>query len=140
MSPQFPGHDVSASSAQSVCNASDTTGCHLTWSVVSSSAAFSAFSAVLAGLMFAGMVLLLTRELREYRASSPTTGLHRPIGGQFASWVDPFMARPVAFMLGSLFCWIVAAFPCAALGGGYQDRKHPDRKGFVGGRAPCRRA
>ncbi|TMG60717.1 MAG: hypothetical protein E6H86_12835 [Chloroflexi bacterium] len=103
---------------------------------MSSSAAFSAFSAVLAGLMFAGMVLLLTRELREYRASSPTTGLHRPIGGQFASWVDPFMARPVAFMLGSLFCLIVAAFLYAAMAGDYQDPNNPDVKQFVEGAMP----
>jgi hypothetical protein len=55
--------------------------------------------------MFAGMVLLLTRELKSYS------------GGELNSEIDQELWRPIAFMFSALFSLVIAAFLFAATSG-----------------------
>jgi len=94
----------------------------LAWSLISSASTLSGFSAVLAAFMFAALVLLLTRELREYSR------------GRFQSAIDPQIGRPVAFMFGAFFSLVMAAFLFAAMTGEEADRANP--KQFLEGALP----
>lgn len=94
----------------------------LGWSLISSALALSGFSAVLAAFMFAGMVLLLTRELRQYS------------GGRLQSAIDPQIGRPIAFMFAAFFSLVMAAFLFAAMTGEEADKANP--KQFIEGALP----
>jgi hypothetical protein len=78
---------------------------------------------VLAAFMFAAMVLLLTRELREYG------------GGKIRSAIDPRIGRPIAFMFTAFFSLVMAAFLFAAMTGEEADKANPRQ--FVEGAMPA---
>src|SRR5712664_3048108 len=94
----------------------------LGWSLISSALALSGFSAVLAAFMFAALVLLLTRELREYSR------------GKLQSAIDPQIGRPIAFMFAAFFSLVMAAFLFAAMTGEEADKANP--KQFIEGALP----
>jgi hypothetical protein len=94
----------------------------LAWSLVSSSATLSGFSAVLAAFMFAAMILLLTRELKEYSH------------GKFQSAIDSQIGRPIAFMFSAFFSLVMAAFLFAAITGEEADKANPRQ--FIEGALP----
>ncbi len=73
--------------------------------------------------MFAAMVLLLTRELREYSR------------GRFQSAIDPQIGRPIAFMFAAFFSLVMAAFLFAAMTGEEADKANP--KQFIQGALPA---
>jgi len=127
--------DVACSSlaAQAVASGSR---CHLDWSLIASAGAFSSFAALLAGITFAGMVLLLARELYAYRGPERAKLFQSTMGGRFVSKVDPLIGRPIAFMIGALFSLVVAAFLFAAITGETFDAPAPDVKQFVEGALP----
>jgi len=95
----------------------------LDWSLISSAATLSGFSAVLAAFMFAAMVLLLTREPREYA------------GGKVRSAIDPRIGRPIAFMFTAFFSLVMAAFLFAAMTGEEADKANPRQ--FIEGAMPA---
>jgi hypothetical protein len=94
----------------------------LSWSLISSAPALSAFAGVLAGFMFTAMVLLFTRELKEYSRGRVTMG------------VDPGIGRPITFMFASFFSLIMAAFLFASMTG--EDAYKSDARQFIEGTLP----
>ena len=94
------------------------------WSVVTSSTPFSAFAAVMAALMFAAMVLLLTREVHL-----------GPEGRVVGISTERSIENPLTFMFGSFFSLVVAAFLFAATAGDQDPITHI--KQFVEGSMPA---
>jgi hypothetical protein len=85
------------------------------WSAIGSSPAFSAFSGVLAALMFAAMVLLLTREVQ-----ITSGGRVVDVATEPRTWIE----KPLVFMFGSFFSLVVAAFLFAAMSGEEASASH----------------
>jgi hypothetical protein len=94
------------------------------WTVVASSTPFSNFAAVLAALMFAAMVLLLTREVQV-----------GPEGKLLGASTEHSIEIPLTFMFGSFFSLVVAAFLFAAMAGDQEPLSQV--KQFVEGSMPA---
>jgi hypothetical protein len=92
------------------------------WSAIRASIAFSGFSGVLAALMFAAMVLLLTREV-QIRPDETMIGV--------ATEPRASLEMPLAFMFGSFFSLVVAAFLFAAMSG--EEESGSQTKQYVEG-------
>ena len=95
----------------------------ISWDVIDSASSFSTFSSVLAAFMFAGIVLLITRELHGAR-------------GALEPKLDPpqQISPPIVLMLGAFFQLVVAAFLFAAMAG---DTGKQGFEQFVQAAMPC---